>query len=283
MDRIRILSWNIQSGKGVDGHIDFARISAVIRQFTGEPPDVICLQEVSCGYPEFARDGQSDQRALLRQHFPDHRLMFGAAVDRWEGSVRQRFGNAILSHPPLLECNRHTLPLPLDTRARYCMPRQALEVVVEIAGRALRIISTHLEYFSALQRHAQADYLLQRQQSWEQAANRHPGKHEGPFRRCVSPVATVLCGDFNDLVASPVYELLTQTLFTDAWRQLHGQIPHAPTCGVHDRQQWEQGPHCRDYFFLSRQLEGFRPTDLRVDTVTAASDHQPLLLELGFG
>ena len=67
--------------------------------------------------------------------------------------------------------------------------------------------------------------------------------------------------------------------FVDAWPLIHPQISHAPTCGVHDRVQWPEGPHCRDFFFLAGACAE-TARDLRVDTVTDASDHQPLLLEL---
>jgi len=42
---LTIVSWNIQYGKGVDGHIDLSRIAREI--LIDGFPDLICLQEVS--------------------------------------------------------------------------------------------------------------------------------------------------------------------------------------------------------------------------------------------
>jgi endonuclease/exonuclease/phosphatase family metal-dependent hydrolase len=50
-------------------------------------------------------------------------------------------------------------------------------------------------------------------------------------------------------------------------------------CGLFDREQWDEGPHCRDYFFVTPDLAA-RTVDLVVDLETDASDHQPLLLVL---
>jgi endonuclease/exonuclease/phosphatase family metal-dependent hydrolase len=68
---------------------------------------------------------------------------------------------------------------------------------------------------------------------------------------------------------------MTRTL-RDAWRVLHRDRPHDPTCGVHDREQWKDGPNTRDFVFLSDDLAG-RLGAIRVDTATDASDHQPVL------
>jgi endonuclease/exonuclease/phosphatase family metal-dependent hydrolase len=111
-------------------------------------------------------------------------------------------------------------------------------------------------------------------------AQPHPGDETGLFRRSICPRETVMCGDFNERVDGPAYRMLTETEFSDAWRHLYGDRPHPPTCGVHDHEQWQEGPHCRDYFFLSRDHAGIRAVSLRVDQVADASDHQPLLLEI---
>ena len=61
----------------------------------------------------------------------------------------------------------------------------------------------------------------------------------------------------------------------------HGTRPHDPTCGIYDHDQWPQGAHARDFFFVSDALAG-RVKDVVVDTKTNASDHQPVLLVLDF-
>ena len=61
----KIISWNIQYGKGVDGYIDLNRIAREV--LNGGFPDLICLQEVSRNYT--ATDNGSDQVAELQKLF----------------------------------------------------------------------------------------------------------------------------------------------------------------------------------------------------------------------
>jgi len=67
---LTIVSWNIQYGKGVDGHIDLSRIAREI--LIDGFPDLICLQEVSRNYP--ATDNGSDQVAEFRNFFRNTNL-----------------------------------------------------------------------------------------------------------------------------------------------------------------------------------------------------------------
>ena len=54
--------------------------------------------------------------------------------------------------------------------------------------------------------------------------------------------------------------------------------PRAPTCGLYDRAQWADGPDCRDFIFVTEDLAG-RVRRIDVDADTAASDHQPVIIE----
>jgi exonuclease III len=49
---------------------------------------------------------------------------------------------------------------------------------------------------------------------------------------------------------------------------------------LHDVKQWPDGPHCRDFFFITNDLVD-TVQKIEVNTETAASDHQPVWLELG--
>jgi endonuclease/exonuclease/phosphatase family metal-dependent hydrolase len=97
----------------------------------------------------------------------------------------------------------------------------------------------------------------------------------GPYETLPRPATTAICGDFNFEPSWPEYAALTET-FRDAWRVLYPMRPHDPTCGVHDREQWKDGPNTRDFVFVSDDLAG-RLAAIRVDTATDASDHQPVL------
>lgn len=278
-----IISWNIQSGRGVDGIIDLDRIAQAIRAM-GQA-DVICLQEVARFVPEIA-DG-ADQLTALADRFPEYTAFFGAAIDRLgaQDGPRRAFGNLILTRLPALQLFQHSLPQPPDPMVKS-MPRQASEIVVAKSEDPLRIITTHLEYFSASQRSAQIEYL--RFLHTEVGANAQkppatPG--QGIFAPAPRPASLVICGDFNCPALSPQYERILAPFpaetpsLCDAWTRVYPGQPHAPTCGVFDREQWQEGPHCRDFFFVTEDIAPWVET-VEVNVATRASDHQPLRLVL---
>ncbi|VAV86767.1 Metal-dependent hydrolase [hydrothermal vent metagenome] len=282
---INIVSWNIQCGRGTDGQIDFARIAHDIKKF-GDV-DVICLQEVARYDPELDDGEGADQMALLSVFFPEYESFFGPALSRRRkgDEHRRQFGNMILSKVPVLQMFNHLLPQPVPPVACKNMIRQALEIVVVTQTGPLRITTSHLEYHSEFQRLAQAERLCEIQNECarsDAAANVSPPS--GPYAKVPRPINGVMCGDFNSLPDDPVYGFLTDIKkqpagFLDAWLLAHPDTPHAPTCGVFDRQQWPEGAHCRDFFFLTKGLETAVIT-CAVNQQTAASDHQPILLTL---
>ncbi len=281
---ITVLSWNVQYGRGVDGRIDLSRIAATIRALGGA--DVLCLQEVARRMPEIDGGRGADQLRELAALFPDHEAHFGPALDlRAAGGDRSQFGNLVLSRLPVLQLFRHPLPQPADPDALH-MPRQAIEAVVAAPSGPLRMITTHLEYHSERQRTAQAVRLRELQREVAENAARPPRRPDsGPYADRPRPARCVLCGDLNSLPGDAVLRRLLEPLpeplpgFRDAWPLAHGDRPHAPTCGLFDRQQWPEGPHCRDFFLVSADLAE-AVADLRVEDETGASDHQPLLLTL---
>lgn len=279
---VSILSWNIQFGLGVDGRVDLARIARVCAAMVDA--DVLCFQEVSDGFGALAAGAERDQVAELAGLFARHEPVFVPAVDRREqGGARRRFGNLILSRLPVLDVVSHALPRPADARVIH-MRRQALEAVVAVGDRALRVVTTHLEYHSLAQRLAQARHLAALESEWTDAAAAPPLGGKGPYGALPPIDGTVLCGDFNFPIDEASYAAtiaagVNGARLVDAWPALHGAAPHAPTCGVHDHVQWKQGAHARDFFFVSEALRP-RLRALAVDTRTDASDHRPLLLTL---
>lgn len=287
-----ILSWNIQAGLGVDGRVDLARIARTIRALADA--DVICLQEVesrgSGGSGDEVESVREDQFETLRHLFPEHVGVIGAGVERAETDAASmyRFGNMVLSRLPILSVFRHLLPQPATPGARH-MPRQATEVTVRLPSGPLRVVTTHLEYHSAVHRRAQIERL--RELHVEVAAQaRHPAPAEdtGPYARIARPPSAVVCGDFNMESDSEEYAALLAPFdggvpdLVDAWPALYPGRPHDPTCGVFDHRQWPAGSHCRDFFLVTEELQP-RLRSLRVDLHTDASDHQPVVLVLADG
>ena len=275
-----IVSWNIQAGLGVDGRVNLDRIGCVITALADA--DVICLQEVECpGNPA----SEVDQFAAIPDLFPGHTAIDGACVQRGAGRGEYRFGNMLLSRLPVLSVFRHHLPWPAAPGVKH-MPRQATEATVETPAGPLRVVTTHLEYHSRAHRRAQVARLRElHAEAAGQERNPAEAHAHGPYAGPVRPAASVLCGDFNMSVDSDEYATMLAPFddgapkLADAWSGLYPDRPHDPTCGVFDGIQWPAGPHCRDFFFVTEDLQP-RLLSLSVDLETDASDHQPLALTL---
>ncbi len=282
-----IITWNIQCGLGCDGDHNLKRIADNIHA-TGDP-DVICLQEVSRFFPELDEGKGEDQVEVLAALFPVSVTMFGAAINHpgQPTGNRCQFGNLILSRLPVLQVFFHPLPQPHDAGIKH-MARQLSEVVVECASGPLRVLTTHLEYHSSIQRLAQVNAI---HKLHAQVCDniRWPGLDpgNGPYHHIARPETTVICGDFNFTPDSAEYKHLLSGFdhgtrpLQDAWQVENNEKAHAPTCGIFDRRQWPEGPHARDFFFISDDLCG-KINELSVNVTTDASDHQPLLLDLNY-
>lgn len=281
---MRLLSWNIQWGRGADGRVDLARTVAAIRA-CGEL-DVICLQEVACGLRGLPGGGGEDGLTVLEQAFPEFSAIFGPALDLpGADGGRARFGNLLLSRLPVGQVFRHLLPAPPDAHS-LSMQRACIEAVIETASGPLRVLTTHLEYHSARQRGAQVEALraLQAEVASQAGAALPPAGKLDAFAPWPRPARAVLCGDFNFEPQAAEHARLRAALasglpaWCDAWQACHPRRGHAPTVGLHGA-AWPGRRFCCDYFFVSADLRA-QLRSLQVIEATAASDHQPLLLEL---
>jgi endonuclease/exonuclease/phosphatase family metal-dependent hydrolase len=119
---VRVLSYNIHHGEGMDGRIDLARIAAVIQSVK---PDLVAVQEVD---RTTKRSGGVDQAAELARLTGLH-MVFGRTID-YDGGL---YGNAVLSRAPVERWENHPLP--------GVEPRGLIEVD---AGR-FTFFATHLD------------------------------------------------------------------------------------------------------------------------------------------
>jgi endonuclease/exonuclease/phosphatase family metal-dependent hydrolase len=234
--------------------------------------DVVCLQEIARGDPAFGNG--ADQVAQLADLFPGYHPVFGPALIRGE----RQYGNLILSRLPVLQVFNHLLPHPAEGGIKH-MQRQAIEVVVEAPFGALRVMTTHLEYYSAAHRAAQVARLREIQS--EVAANEAALAKDAPspYDPVPRPASLVLCGDFNIGPEDAEYRALFAPPLVDAWKHARPGDPHPPTTGLFDRKQWPMGGHCRDYFAVTPDVAA-RIASIECETRSDASDHQALLLAL---
>lgn len=271
---MRITTWNVQWCRGVDGVVDPARIAAELRRMGS--PEIVCLQEVAAGYAELAGSHGENQAAELERALPEWQLVTGWAVDvPGEGRARKRFGNMVLSRYPVGRVRRHALPWPASPDAP-AMPRIALEAIVHAPSGPVRVVSTHLEYYSARHRAAQISRLAELLAEWR--AQRQPVGDGGPFRLEALPASTAVCGDFNLPPEDALHRQMLGIGFVDAWEALNAGSPHPPTFRVHERDEGER-PYCCDYVFVTPELAP-RLASIRVDGDNTASDHQPVIVEL---
>lgn len=293
---MKLITWNVQWCRGVDGIVDPPRIVAEAKAMADF--DVLCLQEVAHNFPHprLAGSAGEDQFSELAALLPTYTPIAGVTVDvlahpnvdRLDpSSSRRRFGNMILSRFPVTQVFRYSLPFPVEPGVKG-MPRGALEAIVETPAGGLRVITTHLEYYGQMKRAAQLEAL----RSIYAEGSRHARfgtiteERGGPFHTFMRPEATVITGDFNFEPDDPLYQRLIAAFddstppLIDAWQAAHAGKPHPGTFKVHQRAIPDEPElHC-DFVFLSPQLLP-RVEMVEVNRQTQASDHQPVLLALG--
>ena len=156
---MKLITWNTQWCRGVDGKVDPARIVNHARAFADF--DVLCLQEIANNFPDprLAGSRGENQFAELSTRLAGYAAVPGAIIDvPDEKGGRRHFGNMIFSRYPVGQVFRHLLPYPVDPGVNG-MPRIALEAIVSTPFGDVRVITTHLEYYGKKKRTAQVEAL----------------------------------------------------------------------------------------------------------------------------
>jgi len=163
----------------------------------------------------------------------------------------------------------------------------ALEAVIAMPSGHVRVITTHLEYYSATQRMAQVDALRAIYAAGHAYARdaRATMTDGGPFHTFVRPRETVITGDCNFEPGSPEHRRMLAPFdgetpaLLDAWDVAHPGDPHPSTFKIYEKKTPNEPElHC-DFVFVGEELRT-RVRDIRVDRNTQASDHQPVILTL---
>ena len=178
----RVMTYNIHHGEGVDGKVDLGRIADLIKR---EQADIVALQEVDKGVQRTARrDFPAELAALTGMT-----CIFSNNFSFQGGE----YGNAVLTRFPVKRwTNRHYQML------RAGEQRGLLQVVLEVHGRELVFLNTHIDYRADdTERLMSAAEILTAIQSY----------HGRPM---------ILCGDFNDTPGSRTHQKIAQA-FLDTW------------------------------------------------------------------
>jgi endonuclease/exonuclease/phosphatase family metal-dependent hydrolase len=128
---LRVLTYNLHHGEGIDKKLDLERIAAVIK---AQQPDLVALQEVDV---KTRRTGGVDQAARYGE-LTGLKAVFGKTMDYDGGG----YGNAVLSRFPVVSSKTHPLPVTAGHE-----PRAVLEVrVLPAGGPEVVFLATHLDH-----------------------------------------------------------------------------------------------------------------------------------------
>ena len=284
---MKLMTWNVQWCRGVDLAVDPARIVAEAKRIADF--DVLCLQEIADNFPDPELGGSAgeDQFDALAALLPGYTAIPGVGVDQpGRDGRRRRFGNLILSRLSVRQVYRHLLPYPCEPGVAG-MPRIAVEAVVGAAFGDVRVITTHLEYYSAVQRMAQVDALRAiYADGHAHARDARVTKDDGsPFQTFLRPRATLICGDFNFEPHAPEHPRMRMPFadgtppLVDAWQHTHAGTPHPSTFCIYQKTDPSGAElHC-DFIFVNSDLAP-HVRGIAVDQQTQASDHQPVIVTL---
>lgn len=124
---LRLATFNIHSGIGMDGVKDLKRIASVLRN-----SDVVGLNEVR-GFPGTLNDAKTLGDEL---HMP---WLFAPTEQRW---WHDDFGNGVLCRLPIRSWRR--TPLPATRNYGF---RNVVQLAVEWYGRTLSVLITHVDNY----------------------------------------------------------------------------------------------------------------------------------------
>lgn len=173
MNQLRVMTYNIRHGQGMDERVDLNRIAAVIRS---AQVDLVGLNEVDV---QMVRSGLIDQSKELGQMLA-MQSVFVPAVNYILG----QYGNALLTQKPIVEMRQETLPRFLNREQR------SLGIfTLRLEEQDVNVLVTHLG-LNPVEREEQFRVLAERIKSLE-----------GPV---------MVLGDFNVIPTAPVVRKFLQ-------------------------------------------------------------------------
>lgn len=289
---MRLVTYNIQYGIGLDGRYDVERIAAAVRG-----ADVIALQEVSRNNPN---NGGRDMVAELGEALPEYFSVYGSNFEANIGShvtegraVTSTFqlGNMVLSRTPIHLSRNLLLPRSRSIDALN-FQRGALEALIETPLGFVRFYSTHLDHRSPVERLSQIRFLRERLLNYPLEGGGLSGLAEVGLPEPPCPEDFIVMGDFNMLAGSPEYSEiaglpdhefglpLSAGLAVDVAHHLGAGDADLVT-RVDPMLPDDAGRHKRiDYVFASASLARSLKR-LWVDRQAVGSDHLPVWVELG--
>lgn len=177
---LRVMTYNIHVGVGMDKKLDLQRIAEVIN---AEHPDLVGLQEVDRGVKR--TEGKDEIAELAKLTAMNY--AFAHNLDYQGG----QYGVAILSRFPIKQIDHRKYE-----NRREAERRGMIRIEIEFAGRTINFVTTHLDYQFEDGRVFETEQMLKFLEGVK-----------GPL---------IVVGDFNDEPGGDACKLML-TGFEDAW------------------------------------------------------------------
>ncbi|HEV8368314.1 MAG TPA: endonuclease/exonuclease/phosphatase family protein [Pyrinomonadaceae bacterium] len=230
---LRVMTYNIHVGVGMDKKLDLQRIADVINR---EKPDLVGLQEVDRGVKRTeGKDEIAELAAMTRMDYA-----FAHNLDYQGG----QYGVAILSRFLLLNVDHR-----MFENRREAERRGMLRVEVEVEGKRVNFVTTHLDYQYEDGRVFETEQMLKFLESVK-----------GPL---------IVVADLNDEPTGAAFKLML-TKFEDAW---------ASSRAKGDGFSYPADKPIKRIDHILYRSGSLKATKARV-IETLASDHLPVIAEV---
>jgi endonuclease/exonuclease/phosphatase family metal-dependent hydrolase len=231
---LRVMTYNIHVGVGMDKKLDLQRIADVINR---EHPDLVGLQEVDRGVKRTeGKDEIAELAKMTEMHYA-----FAHNLDYQGG----QYGVAILSRFPISAIDHRKYE-----NRREAERRGMIRVEVDVSGKTINFVTTHLDYQYEDGRLFEAEQML-----------KFLMDIKGPL---------IVVGDFNEEPSGGAYKLML-TGFEDMW--IRSRAEAAGLSFPADK------PVKRIDYVFTRQSDRVKAKKAWVVN-TPASDHIPVVVEL---
>lgn len=250
--QVKVLSFNIAHGMGMDGVVDLERIAKIVEE---SDADIVGLQEVDRYFG--MRSGFSNQIEWFENRLGMYSA-YGANLDfepLTAGGKRRQYGNAILSKHPIKYAENHQLT-EVSTDFGSDERRGLLETIIDIDGNYIHFFNTHLSL-------KEEELIVNISEVLEIT-----GRSRFP---------RILTGDFNAAPDNRVLQRMTRQ-FTDVFAALGKGNAYTYPAPYENAATGERlQPVTRiDYVFSDPNVAALSGEVIRTDS----SDHQPIVAEV---
>jgi endonuclease/exonuclease/phosphatase family metal-dependent hydrolase len=242
---LRVMTYNIHVGVGMDKKLDLPRIAKVIND---QHPDLVGLQEVDRGVERTQRIDEIVELAKLTKM--DYAFAFNL---KYQGG---QYGVAILSRYRILATDHR-----LYNNLREAERRGFIRAEVMAHGQRLNFVTTHLDYQYEDGRVFETEQLLKALKNVN-----------GPL---------IVVGDFNEVSSGAAHKLMLAE-FDDAWIRYHYGLWLDGTVRDEGYSYPADKRAKRIDYIFTRRSDGVKAKRVWI-VETLASDHVPVVADLEIG